>query len=738
MSTSIKLPESAWVMNTRRMSKDDASRNVVFEVEVETFHVSIEIIGDSLWVVGTWAQGERALLRAAHAPGGGLIVTSVDAQDRQVSLTLDAGCGRFDVTVDILDNEPLIRSQTRLTPSANMSILNWPRDLLILGPRRSTKPAVGSVDVAPSGLSASMLQLTVNGRGSLFYLQNLTAVADYANTTQVSLTDTVGGEWPELGFALPPSKPGTFLRAGESVVISDAFMRLSTQVPADHLALAREFLTNLGAVYVHLPRPDMTYRDWWKSAGTVIDDVKNCVGCWSFTAGKKYVNAYLSDYETPPELMVQLALLMPLLDYADRTGSSSPDIEVIRSTLESFFDPELATVRRWLPSRHDDLDGAEEQKHPEVMDSWYLHHILLNMGRLASRNDKGARKLFFDSLEYVIKAARRFKYDWPIFFNIETLEIIKAESAPGTGGQKDVPGIYAHVMLQAWDMTGEQRYLDEASRAGRALAKRGFEIFYQANVTAFGALATFRLWKITGKKIFLDACYLGVANMFANMWLWDCDYGYGRNYTTFLGAIPVKDAQYIASYEEQEVCATFATLLSESADDEMLSSMTLLLSEYCRHLADRAWYSYPRNVPAEMLPDRPKTGELAQELWIPVEDMCDGWEKSGAVGQEVYGAGLALGIVVRHYYPVDEGKWIIYSQSPISGPVLVGKSALTFTILGDPRIESRVRATGDNRPRHLGATVELDGKPKTLTAKTTTEGHQEYVVRGAQVVTFEW
>ena len=738
MAVPSKLPESPLVMNTRRMSAD-ASRSIVFADSCGSFRVSIELIGDSLWVVATWPEGDRALLRVAYAPGGCLVVRQKEVDGPHVSLIVESGGGRFDIQVDLFDEEaPIVRARTLLIPAANMSIANWPRDLLILGPTGSTRAAAGSVDVAPSGLSASMLQLTVGRQGSLFYFQNLTGLAHYADITEVSLSGTVGGEWPELGFALPSSSPGKFLPAGESIVVSDAFVRLSTQLPRHHLALARQFLENLGSVYVHLPQPDTIYRDWWKTAGVVIEDFEKCVGCWSFAAGKKYVNAYLGDYGTPPELMVQLAVLMPMLDYASLTGVQSPDIEAIRSTLESFYDPELQTVRRWLPARDDDLDGAEEQKKANVMDSWYLHHTLLNIGRLASQGDTGAGTLFFGSVEYLIKAARCFKYDWPIFFDIETLEIIKAESEPGTGGQRDVPGIYAHVMLQAWDLTGEQRYLDEASRAGRALANRGFEIFYQANITAFGALATFRLWKITGKEHFLDACYLCVANIFVNMWLWECDYGYGRNYKTFLAAIPIKNAPYIASYEEQEVCATFATLLSESADDEVLPSVTLLLSEFIRHLADRAWYSYPRNVPAEMLPDRPKTGELARDLWIPLEGMSDGWEKSGAVGQEVYGAGLALGVVVRHYHPVNDGKWIIYSQSPVSGPTMIGKSELAFTVLGDPRIESRVRIFGAGRPRRLVAEAEVDGRLEELTGTLTPDDHLEYSVRGGQEVTLTW
>ncbi len=70
------------------------------------------------------------------------------------------------------------------------------------------------------------------------------------------------------------------------------------------------------------------------------------------------------------------------------------------------------------------------------MDSWYLHHPMLNLGRLAAKGDKPAAELFFRSLDFVIKVARHFKYEWPVFYNLDTLEVIKAETAPGRAAKK--------------------------------------------------------------------------------------------------------------------------------------------------------------------------------------------------------------------------------------------------------------------------------------------------------------
>lgn len=87
------------------------------------------------------------------------------------------------------------------------------------------------------------------------------------------------------------------------------------------------------------------------------------------------------------------------------------------------------------------------------MDSWYLYHSLINLSRLAMDGHKTARKLLLDSLDYAIKVAHKFHYQWPVMDNLDTLEIIRAETNPGEGGEIDIPGLYAHLMLQAWELT---------------------------------------------------------------------------------------------------------------------------------------------------------------------------------------------------------------------------------------------------------------------------------------------
>ena len=131
-----------------------------------------------------------------------------------------------------------------------------------------------------------------------------------------------------------------------------------------------------------------------------------------------------------------------------------------------------------------------------------------------------AARLFRKSLPFAIKVAHRFGYRWPIFFDLQTLEIIRAESAPGKGGENDVAGLYALVMLEAYEMTGKSAYLDEAKEAASALEGLGFALGYQTNTTGFGAEAMLRLWELTGDDLYMGLADVCIANLLDNVWLW--------------------------------------------------------------------------------------------------------------------------------------------------------------------------------------------------------------------------
>ncbi len=276
---------------------------------------------------------------------------------------------------------------------------------------------------------------------------------------------------------------------------------LDLQYPKDENELAARFLEMTGRLYLHIPLPPTSYKPWRKILKYSLRDLEVNSGCWFRAGGHSYLNAYLSDYDTAPEIMVQLAVLLPLMDYQKWTGEQLKVITTLTEGLPAFFDERIHSIGRWLPAAADDkLDRSEEHKKPRVMDSWYLHHPLVNLARMVKEGKEEVREILMQSVEYAIRVAHHFNYEWPVFYHVDTLEKIKEETKPGEGGEHDVAGIYAHLMLLVHEITKDERFVEEAAAAGRSMAKKGFHMFYQANVTAFGAKALLRLYLIKRRK----------------------------------------------------------------------------------------------------------------------------------------------------------------------------------------------------------------------------------------------
>ena len=697
----------------------------------------------SLWITSRFPAGGRVALRAAHCPDGELTIDEIRqiGVDNAVEVHVTSTVGNFLVEIHFpQEGRPMLHYKTSLNPIAPLLIPFWPRDVVPLGKEDDVTRSEGMIHARQVGPRSGLLyfSLTRPRGGSALYFQNLTSLNDYARLTETSLADTVGGDWPELGFALPATTE-TALEAGQDMVISDAYVMFNRSAPGDDLEMAQQFLEMLAQIFLVLPRPKTEYIDWLALAKKSLRDLNGSEKCWSEVRGRRYLNAYVGDYDSPPESMVQLTVLLPLLEYAEWGGPEIPITGELLAGLPRFYDEKAGVVGRWLPSAANKLDGSEPQKKPEVMDSWYLFHTLLNISRLALHGDKAAQKLFLDSMEYCIRLGRKFEYHFPVFYDIYTMEILKPETEEGQGGEHDVAGLYAHVMLQAHQLTKEDRYLEEAKKAARTLKGLGFNLFYQANETLFGAGALLRLWKETGEEEFLQLSYLSLANTFNNMWLWECDYGYAKDYRTFFALFPLKDAPYTAVYEELEGFAAFHDYLIHYHGD-MPEWTRILLPEFLRNMLFKASFYYPPNLPVEAMTDKPKTGELDPKLWIPLEDIYDGWEQAGQVGQEVYGAGMPFGIIPRHYWRVPDGKFMVFVDYPIRGFSTVHEGQAMFTVLGDARLSCRIRMipTGRKGLPDIEVTTEREDASETLRGRKTEEGHLEFTVAGDRNVIVHW
>jgi len=737
MTTVDMNPVSAWAASA---PSDISGGRLLAEKQLEPYKLMIFSTENSIWITASWPKGGRIGFRAVFALGA--IFDSVDLDtedDRSASFNIKCRLGRYKVNVDLLESDsPIFRYTTTFTPQEDLYIPFSPRDIVPLPDSENVGEAQGKVHVDQEGTRSGHLFFSVNqpSSGSVFYFQNLTAMSEYCDATKTSVGASVGGIWPEIGFSLPVTKD-TPLPKGRDYVISDAFVLLSDTVYKEPAEVAIKYMDFLADVYLLLPRPETKYNDWFEIAAKGLEDLHRNKGCWTQAEGKSYLNAYVCDYDTPPEIMVQLAVLVPLTEYFEWHGGTDPILDDLREGLEAFYDEKIKVIRRWLPSLTHRLDQSEEQKKEGVMDSWYLHHPLMNLARLAIRKDKVAEKILMDSIEYPIKVAKTFKYEWPVFYDMETLEILKAEVEEGKGGEKDVPGAYAHLMLEMRDLTDDPKYFEEAVKAVKKLEGLGFDIFYQANNTAFSAATLLRMYKETGEEKYLDLSYTCIACLFTNMQLWEGNYGYSKNYSRFFAIYPLSDAPYIAPYEELEVYAALTYFLKAAEDIELRPSIKLMISEFIRYFVFRMPFYYPTVLPKEVLSEEVKTGEIDTRLWVPLEDLRDGWEQSGQVGQEVYGAaGAGFGIVPRQYFRCEEDL-VLYCDYPVRKFKAVKDKSATIDIGGDARLTCEVRVLGKDLKPKAFRLLQRSGKQE-IEAETSEKEAISYRVTGDSKLKLEW
>jgi hypothetical protein len=409
----------------------------------------------------------------------------------------------------------LFRYTVKIKPKLDLLIKFWPKDILCIN-RKGRIIDHGAIHTNQKGTRSGIIFFNSGTAGSIFYFQNLTAINDYFQQTETSAADTVGGSWPEIGFSLPSGqKP---LLKNKSYTVSDAFITLNKEAVTETSDISIRYLDQLANTYLVIPRPVRFYHNWLDTVEKGLNDLQYHKGCWTFGGGHTYLNAYVADYKTPPEIMVQLAVLLPMMEYVAWKGEKNHQlIDELKAGIPRFYQEDMGTIVRWLPALESQLDHSEEQKTPRVMDSWYLHHPLMNLARLTEKGEPIARELLMNFIDYVIRVAHKFNYQWPVFYQMDTPNIIKAETSEGEGGEKDVPGTYADLMLRVWKITGEKRYFQEAVKSAGYLRELGFDIFYQANNTANAAGALLRLYKETGKRTYLDLSYDCLAGIFNNV-----------------------------------------------------------------------------------------------------------------------------------------------------------------------------------------------------------------------------
>ena len=652
--------------------------------------MTVEIVegAQSIWAIIRRADQGGIALRAAFLPAGIKSLKLRSATATGCEIIAVSAMGRHRIVFAITDCEwPRLHMTVHFTPVVDTVIPFLPRDLYPLDAGDTPFTPVGTVEAAQRGLNSGVFYFHIDrpSFGSVLYFQNLTSMNDYYIATQTKPDAAVGGEWPELGY-LPPTPPqsGTPpvdpLPAGKEVVLSDAILVFRDTNRNDELQSAKGFLQMLGAVYAGLTRPQSEFRDWPDRARKTLRDLENSPKATISHYGHRYVRPY-TDAEYP-DSMVQMMVLSSVGDWSKFAGKQHPLEPELRKGMGRFFDKKLGTIRRYLPNVGQDKDAS-------AVDSWYLYHPLLNLARLAFEGDSYCKRLFVDSLGYAINAAHHFKYVWPIQFCVDDFSVlVEARDDEGLG-QTDVGGLYAYVMLQAHQLTGDEKYLDEAKVAIDAAQGMRFELQYQANLTAWGAAACIRLWRLTRVERYLAQSYVYLASFFHNCEIWESDIGYAKHYRNFLGVTCLHDAPYMAIYECYDSYIAFERYL-EDAGPDLDPAARMLISEYCKYALDRAWFYYPDALPAEALATDIRNGHIDRKLSFPVEDLYPDGQPAGQVGQEIYGAGAAMAFAARSFHKVEDVPFNLFCDHFIRAHERVDVNRLSVQLDGGENCYARI------------------------------------------------
>ncbi len=661
-----------------------------------------------VWVVLEVSKSFRLGVRAVFCPTGLQKVRLIKGSEAGLEFTADGGLGHYRVRGSFLEGSPaMLRLTTLLTPGEEVRITAAPRDLCVFDKRLNPWHGEGRLFTCQTGNTAAQAffsPLEKEG-ATVFYFQNLSGLADYFTQTKAKPGGCVGGDWPEAGFILPHGEQP--LRAGVPVTIADLFVAVDSGLREREVDAALMFVDSLARVYPLLPQPEWEFQDWPAFAKATMRSLTGSAGCTRRVNGKTYMEAYVGSTYKPPESMVQGAMTVPLLEYAEWRGQEVPLLEELRHAPESFYDPKLKVPVRWLAEAEFAGGERSEEERRWRMDSWYLLHTVMNLGRMAELGMDNARKVFFDSLPTVMGVARHFRYDWPVFYDQRSLKVFKEETAEGEGGERDASGLYVHIMLQAWTLTHDQEYLDEAETAALRLQDLAFGMLYQTNNTVFGAAALAWLWRATGKTIYKDLGIVSIASALSHLWLWHL----GRETRTFMGLPPLHDAPYVAFYEEAEILSGFMAWLNEMRE-AVPDSFALLIAEYQRHLLARGHFYFPAELPEELVAGEPKEGVMKPKLYIPLEGLGAPGDQAGTVGQAVYAAAAPFILAARCWHRRGGVPFELFCSYPVldmeySGDRRAG--TLRFRTGGSPALSCTIKIlTGKTRVPALR--LEVDGR----------------------------
>ena len=236
----------------------------------------------------------------------------------------------------------------------------------------------------------------------------------------------------------------------------------------------------------------------------------------------------------------------------------------------------------------------------------------------------------------------------------------------GGGLSHRVAALHEELLLHLADLGCGEECEQQAEAAVRAYGGSGFGFAYETHMTAAAALAAAELADRTGDDAWLDSAYGPIANLMRLSWLHEVDYGPAAEARTFFGLAPTQQAAAITPKEQYETWIYLTEFLRLS-HGRVDPDVEKLVAEFSYHtlitLASSLPPLLPPGVATEFPSAYPTVSANRLDLYIPLEDLRDGRETWGVIGQEVYGAGMAPTFAALAYVSPVPGV-TIYSGYP--------------------------------------------------------------------------
>jgi hypothetical protein len=530
--------------------------------------------------------------------------------------------------------DALIGLTLKVTPTKDAPADPGPDVTLVHAPAAALREYAAAPPIAGNNLFLSNTQLG----STILYFSNYTALGPYFDRTRSGVTQPnfpylragtkgslVGVSRSSFGYVPPPSSLGSLPRKKTTVVVA-SYLYLEPAIPSAESEIAAGYLRGLETVDSAIARPSVPAADWQTLAARSaadLDDPSN----WVTVNGHRYLRSYVSDTRSAPELLTQAGVLAGIRAYEARYSTSTPFDPMLDADLSTYYDPVYGTVMNGLP--HDPSARGE---------SWYFVDNLISLLQLAQTGDATAKTLLLESADAVIKLAHVNGYAFPQSFAYGDF------NGSGSQVEHDVAGAYAWLMLGLYDLTGKAQYVDESKAAIAHVAGTGFDLSYETHMSAYTAAAAQRLYTMTGDDAYHGYAALALANLFHAVRLWDCTYGMckkGSGYHTYMGLNPLPWSDYVAMLEQYEAWLGLQSYMRYAQNEP--AYVTNLVKAFIQYSPRTLQYSLPPLLPSgaasSSAGEYPFVPHNKLSWYIPLEDLREGEAASGAIGQELYGAG---------------------------------------------------------------------------------------------------